>query len=60
MREQVWTCSWASQRANIIGMYGIDGDQLTGPHIFLQHLTGDIYAKFFKNKLLALLENISL
>jgi len=33
---------------------GVIGDQLIGPYIFLQHLTGDIYATFLQDELPAL------
>jgi hypothetical protein len=36
------------------------GEQLIGPYIFLQHLTGDIYAYFLQDELPALLENVPL
>ena len=39
---------------------GVIGDQLTGLYIFLQCLTGDIYANFLQDELPALLENVSL
>jgi len=35
-------------------------DQLTGPFIFPQYLTGDIYAGFLQNELPDLLENVHL
>jgi hypothetical protein len=38
----------------------IVGDKLTGPYIFSQHLTNDIYAGFLQNELPALLEKMSL
>jgi hypothetical protein len=34
------------------------GDQLIGPYIFPQRLTGDIYASFVQDELPALLENV--
>jgi hypothetical protein len=39
---------------------GVTGDQLNGPYIFLQHLTGDIYVNLWQDKLPALLENVPL
>jgi len=36
------------------------GDQLIGPYIFPQRLTGDIYANVFQDELSALLENVPL
>jgi hypothetical protein len=41
---------------------GVTGDQLTGPHIFLQRLTGDIYeyANVLQDELPAFLENVPL
>jgi len=39
---------------------GVISDQLIGPYIFLQRLTGDIYANYFQDELPALLENVSL
>ena len=39
---------------------GVTGDQLIGPYIFPQHLTGDIYANFWQDELPALLENVPL
>ena len=36
------------------------GKQLNGLYIFLQHLTGDIYANFLQDELPALLENVPL
>ena len=36
------------------------GDQITGPYIFPQRLTGDIYASFLQHELPALLENVPL
>jgi len=35
-------------------------DQLIGPYIFQQHLTGDIYANFLQDELPAFLENVPL
>ena len=35
---------------------GVIGDQIIGPYIFLQHLTGDIYANFLQDELL--LQNV--
>jgi hypothetical protein len=37
---------------------GVIGDQLIGPYIFPQRLTGDIYANVLQDKLPALLENV--
>jgi len=34
------------------------GDQMTGPYIFPQRLTGDIYANVLQDELPALLENV--
>jgi len=39
---------------------GVIGDQLVGKYIFLQHLTGDIYASFLQDELPAPLENAPL
>jgi hypothetical protein len=39
---------------------GIIGDQLIGPYVIVQHLTGDIYANFLQDKLPALLANVPL
>jgi hypothetical protein len=39
---------------------GVIGDQLIGPYIFPQHMTGDIYANFLQEELPALLENVPL
>ena len=39
---------------------GIIGDQLIGPYIFPQRLTGAIYANFMRDELPALLENVPL
>jgi len=39
---------------------GVIGDQLIGPYIFQQRLTGDIYANFLQSELPALLENFPL
>ena len=39
---------------------GVIGDQLIGPYIFPQRLTGDIYATFLQDGLPALLENVPL
>ena len=39
---------------------GVIGDQLLGPYIFAQHLTGDIYTNFLQDELPALLENVPL
>jgi len=39
---------------------GVIGDQLIGPYIFPQRLTGDIYANFLQEELPALLENVAL
>jgi hypothetical protein len=39
---------------------GVIGDQLNGPYIFSQRLTGDIYANVLQHELSALLENIPL
>jgi hypothetical protein len=39
---------------------GVIGDQLFGPYIFLQRLTGDIYANVLQDELPALLENVPL
>ena len=39
---------------------GVIGNQLSGPYIFPQHLTGDIYADFLLDELPALLENVPL
>ena len=39
---------------------GVIGDQIIGPYIFLQHLTGDIYTKFLQDELTALSENVPL
>jgi len=36
---------------------GVIGDQLVGPYIFPQYLTGDIYANFLQDELPAFLEN---
>jgi hypothetical protein len=36
------------------------GNQFTEPYIFLQHLTGDIYATFLQHELPAFLENVPL
>jgi hypothetical protein len=36
------------------------GDQLIGPYIFPQHLTGGTYANFLQDELPALLENVPL
>ena len=44
------------QLINII----IIGDQLIGPYIFPQRLTGDIYANILRDELPALLENVPL
>jgi len=37
---------------------GVIGDQLFGPYIFPQRLTGDIYANILQDELPALLENV--
>jgi hypothetical protein len=39
---------------------GVIGDQLIGPYIFLQCLTGDNYANLLQDELPALLENVLL
>jgi hypothetical protein len=39
---------------------GVIGDQLIGPNIFPQCLTGDIFANFLQDELPALLENVPL
>jgi len=39
---------------------GVTGDQLIGPYIFPQRLTGDIYANLLQAELLAIFENVSL
>jgi len=39
---------------------GVIGDQMTGPYIFPQCLTGDIYATVLQDELPALLENVPL
>jgi len=39
---------------------GVIGDQLIGPYIFPQHLTGNIYTNFLQDELPALLENVPL
>jgi hypothetical protein len=40
--------------------YGDTDDQLFGPYIFQQRLTGDIYANFLQEDLPAPLENVPL
>jgi len=37
---------------------GVIGDKLTGPYIFPQRLTGDIYATFMQDEVPALVENV--
>jgi hypothetical protein len=37
---------------------GVTGEQLTGPYIFLQYLTGDTYAISLQDKLPTVLENV--
>jgi hypothetical protein len=39
---------------------GVIGGQLIGPYIFLQRLTGDIYANVLQDELPAILENVPL
>jgi hypothetical protein len=39
---------------------GVIGDQLIGPYIFAQRLTGDIYANVLQDELPAHLENVPL
>ena len=39
---------------------GVTSDQIIGPYIFPQHLTGDIYTNLLQHELPALLENVSL
>jgi len=39
---------------------GVIGDQLIGPYISPQRLTGDFYANFLQDELPALLENVPL
>jgi hypothetical protein len=39
---------------------GVTGDQLIGPYIFPQHLTGDIYTNILQEELPALLETFPL
>jgi hypothetical protein len=39
---------------------GVTGDQITGPYIFPQCLTGDIYANFLQDELPTLSENVPL
>ena len=39
---------------------GVICDQLIGPYIFPQRLTGDIYANFLQDELPALFENVTL
>jgi hypothetical protein len=39
---------------------GVLGDQLIGPYIFPQRLTGDIYANFLQDELPAPFENVPL
>jgi len=39
---------------------GVIGDQMIGPYIFSQRLTGDFYAHFLQKELPALLENVPL
>jgi hypothetical protein len=40
--------------------WGVIGDQVIGPYIFPQRLTGDIYATFMQDEVPALLENVPL
>jgi hypothetical protein len=39
---------------------GVIGDQIIGPYIFPQHLTGDIHTNFLQDELLALSKNVPL
>jgi hypothetical protein len=39
---------------------GLIGDQLIGPYIFPQRLSGDVYANILRDELPALLENVPL
>jgi len=39
---------------------GVSGDHIIDPCIFVQHLTGDIYANFLQHELPALLQNVPL
>jgi hypothetical protein len=39
---------------------GVIGDQIIGPYIFPQRLTGDIYSSVLQDELPALLENVPL
>jgi hypothetical protein len=39
---------------------GVSGDKMIDPYIFLQRLTGDIYARFLQDELSTLLENVPL
>jgi len=39
---------------------GVIGDQMIGPYIFPQCLTGDVYANFLQGELPALLEDVPL
>jgi len=39
---------------------GVIGDQLTGPYIFLQRLTGHVYANLLQDELPEFLENVPL
>jgi hypothetical protein len=39
---------------------GVTGDQLIGPYLFPQLLTGDIYANFLQDEVPTLLENVRL
>jgi len=37
---------------------GVNGDKMIGPYIFLQRMTGDIYARFLQDELPTHLENV--
>jgi len=39
---------------------GVNGDQIIGPYIFLQRLTGDIYANFLQHELPTFLQHVPL
>ena len=45
-------------RFSVNAWCGVIGDQLTGPHIFPQRLTGDIYTNLLQHELPAILENV--
>jgi hypothetical protein len=52
--------SSSQQRFSLYVWCGVFGVEIIGPYIFLQNLTGDIYADVLQHELSALLENVPL